>query len=125
MSAEPNVSEEKAPDRKEDQRPLLEAFRRLALASIGAIALAQDEAESLVDRLVERGEIARKDGEKFMKEVKEKRMKGTSKAEERFNQHIEEILRHTNVPSKADIEALGEKIASLSKKVDDLMKDKE
>ena len=42
----------------EEQSPFFDAARRVMLASIGAIALAQDEIEEFINRLVERGEIA-------------------------------------------------------------------
>lgn len=99
-----------------------DASRRILLASIGAVALAQDEIEDFVDRLVERGEIAEKDGKKLVREVMDRRKKSTGKAEDQMSKRVQEILDRLNVPSKADIEALGDKIAALTKKVDELKK---
>ena len=107
---------------EEDLRPLFETARKVLLAGIGAIALAQDEIEEFVTRLVERGEIAERDGKKRLHEVRDHRKKDAHKAEVEFSKHVEEILNKMNVPNKADIEALGEKIAALSKKVDELKK---
>ena len=45
----------------EPRGTLYEAARRVLLAGMGAVALAQEEAEDFVNRLVERGEIAEKD----------------------------------------------------------------
>jgi polyhydroxyalkanoate synthesis regulator phasin len=75
-----------------------------------------------VDRLVERGEIAEKDGRKLVREVMDRRKKDAEKAEDEVSKRVEEILDRMNVPTKADIEALGDKIAHLSKKVDELKK---
>ncbi len=122
MPTKPKVAEAKATDGKEERGPLLEAFRRLLLASIGAVVIAQEEIEDLINKLVERGEIAKKDGEKLMKEVMEKRKKEAAKSEDEVNKRISDVLDRMNVPTKADIEALGEKIAALSKKVDELKK---
>ena len=105
-----------------ERNPLLEAARRVLLAGAGAVALAQDEAEDLVNRLVERGEIAEKDGKKLMRDVMDKRRKGTEKAEKDLDGRVEELLHRMNVPTKADIEALSAKITELSKKVDALKK---
>jgi polyhydroxyalkanoate synthesis regulator phasin len=52
----------------------------------------------------------------------EKRKKSTEKAEDEFTKRVEDILDRMSVPTKADIEALGEKITALTKKVDDLKK---
>lgn len=106
----------------DEHNMLLDAVRKVLLASIGAVALAQEEIEDFVNKLVERGEIAEKDGKKLVHEVMDKRKKGAEKAEDEFSKRVEEILTRLNVPSKVDIESLGEKIAALSKKVDELKK---
>lgn len=106
----------------EERNPLLEAARKVLLAGIGAVALAQEEIEDFVNRLVERGEIAEKDGRKLVREVVDRRKKDAEKAEDEISKRVEEVLDRMSVPTKADIEALGEKIAHLSKKVDELKK---
>jgi poly(hydroxyalkanoate) granule-associated protein len=105
-----------------EQRPLFETSRKVLLAAIGAMALAQDEIEEFVTRLVERGEIADREGRQLVQEMREKRKVNAAKAEEQFASHVEKVLNRLNIPSKADIETLGEKIAALSKKIDDLSK---
>lgn len=107
---------------KEEHNALYEAARNVLLAGIGAVALSQDKIEDFVNRLVERGEIAEKDGRKLVREVMERRKKEAQKAEDEVNKRVEEILERMKVPSKADIDALSEKITVLSKKVDELKK---
>lgn len=100
--------------------PFFEATRKVILAGIGAVALAQEEVEKFINQLIERGEIAEKDGKKLIQEVMDKRKRGAEKAEDEVNKRVEAVLDRMSVPSKADIEALSEKIAELSKKVDEL-----
>ena len=107
---------------EEERNPLLEAVRKVLLASVGAVALAQEEVEDFVNRLVERGEIAEKDGRTLVRDMMEKRKKQTARAEEELDQRIEELLHRMNVPTKGDIEALSAKITELTKKVDELKK---
>ena len=106
----------------EEQNTLLEAARKVLLAAIGAVALAQEEIEEFVHRLIERGEIAEKDGKKLLHEVMDKRKRETVKAEDELTKRIENVMKHMSVPSKADIDALSEKITALSKKIDELKK---
>ena len=124
MATKPKITEQVVdlPGDKEDHNPLLEALRKVLLASIGAVALAQEEIEDFVNRLVEKGEIAEKDGKKLVHEVMDKRKKGAEKAEDEITKRIETVMERMSVPSKADIEALSEKISTLSKKVDKLKK---
>jgi poly(hydroxyalkanoate) granule-associated protein len=122
MPTKPKV-EGTVKDPKDKDRPqMFEALRRVLLATIGAASIAQDEVEALVDRLVERGEIAEKDGKKLVREVMEKRKSRTTKVEEEMSKHFESVLDRMNIPSKADVEALSQKIAALSKKIDELKK---
>lgn len=105
-----------------EHNALLEMTRKVLLASVGAIAMSQDEIEKYINKLVERGEIAEKDGKKLFRETMDKRRKTTKEAGDEMNKRVEEILDRLNVPTKTDIEALGDKIGALSKKVDELKK---
>jgi poly(hydroxyalkanoate) granule-associated protein len=116
------VVEEVPTNGKEDINPFVEAVHKVLLASIGAVALAQEEIEDFVNKLVERGELAEKDGRKIVHEVVERRKKDTEKAEDQLTKRVEDILGRMNVPSKSDIDALGEKVATLTQKVDELKK---
>jgi poly(hydroxyalkanoate) granule-associated protein len=108
---------------EEAQYKRLMAFgRKVMLATIGAISLAQEEIEALTDKFVERGEIAEQDGKKLMSEMLDRRKKDAKRAEEELDKRTEELLNRMNVPSKADIDALSAKITGLSKKVDELKK---
>jgi poly(hydroxyalkanoate) granule-associated protein len=108
---------------------LVDGFRRLTLASIGAVAMTFDEAEGLVGRLVERGELAQKDGQKLLKGLQGRlgspRNVGTTqvdKVSDRLEQGVEEVLTRLNIPSKRDIEDLSARIAQLTARVEELKK---
>ena len=106
---------------------MLELARKVLLAGIGAVALAQEEIEEFVNKLIERGEIAEQDGRRLMKDVIERRKKKAeevrSGTEEQFEQRMEDILNRMNIPSKSDIDDLSKKVSALSRKVDQLKKE--
>lgn len=124
MATKTQPETEEVVDEKE-RSPMFEGARKVLLASIGVVALAQEEIEAFVQKLVERGEIAEKDGKKLLHEIKDKRKKKTEEAEGEFNKRVIEILDTMNVPTKADIEELGKMITTLTKKVDELKKAQE
>ncbi|MBE2197909.1 MAG: phasin family protein [Anaerolinea sp.] len=101
---------------------MLAAARKVLLAGIGVVALAQEEIEDFVNRLIERGEIAEKDGRKLISDIVERRKKQVEEVESELESKIEEMLNRMNVPTKADIDALSRKITTLTKKVDELKK---
>jgi len=117
--------------------PLVKATRSLLLASVGVVAMSKEEIETLVNRLVEKGEITEKDGRKLVEDVlnrtkklsdstvkvtTEKVSKTTSKTEDILTKRIEAILNSMNIPSKQDIDQLTRKIDALSRKVSALDK---
>lgn len=119
------VTEEEVKER--EPNPFTDAARTVLLAGIGAVALAQDEIEYFVDKLVERGELAEKDGRKLVKDLMERRKQRVEEARgemgDELEKRIEDVLRRLNVPTKRDIDSLSRKITTLSKKVDELTKE--
>ena len=112
--------------------PLVRAARALLLASIGTVALSKEEIESLVNRLVEKGEITEKDGRKVVADLTSRTKKFgkapvekatshvstvSSKTEDILTKRIEAVLNAMNIPSKQDIDQLTRKIDTLSRKV--------
>jgi poly(hydroxyalkanoate) granule-associated protein len=104
------------------QNQLLDAARKVLLAGIGAVALAQDEIEDFVNKLIDRGQLAEKDGRKLVQDVVERRKKTTKAVEENLDKRVEDLLARMNVPTKADLDAVSVKITTLTKKVDELKK---
>lgn len=103
---------------------LLSGLRRVLMAGVGAVALTQEQIEEFVGKLVERGEIADGDARKLVSNVVDRRKRtlqdGTKRAEEEWDKRIEGLLTRMNIPSKGEIDALSDKIADLSRKVDEL-----
>ncbi len=127
MTEEVEVTEELLEEN--GHNPMLEMARKVLLASIGAVALTQEEIEKFVNKLIDRGEIAEKDGRKLISDVMEKRRRkaeeATAEVEQTYEGRMEEVLARMNIPSKNDIDALSRKITTLTEKVDELSKTQE
>jgi polyhydroxyalkanoate synthesis regulator phasin len=121
-SKEPEVVEVSEEGVDVEEPSILESLRRVLLASVGVVALTIEEIRELVDKLVERGEIAEQEGIKLVIEIKEKRKKKTDSAEDLASNRMRELMDKMDIPTKSDIDALSAKIATLSKKVDELKK---
>jgi poly(hydroxyalkanoate) granule-associated protein len=111
---------EEAEEVEEKYKPILEGVRKVLLAGVGALSLAQEEIEDFVHKLIERGEIAEKDGRTLIEDIREKRKKQAQKAQKEFDKRIEELLVRLNIPTKADLDELKTKIAELNEKIDQL-----
>lgn len=135
-SEEVEVNVRHIDDEDDPPPPLPEMIRRLVLAGIGVVALTYDEIEQLVRRLVERGEIAQKDGEKILREMTTRMNLVKPAAEESaeteptessaptipatIEHGIEQLLNRLNVPSKRDIDELNLRIGQLSARIEEL-----
>lgn len=102
--------------------------RKVLLSSLGAVALTVDEANELLARLVERGEVAEADLQKMINELRAQRARSEAEAVKARNElakkasstledSVETILTRLNVPNKSDIEDLSRKISHLNEKV--------
>jgi poly(hydroxyalkanoate) granule-associated protein len=99
--------------------------RKVALASVGAVVLAQEEIEEFVSKLVQKGELAEKDGKTLVKDLLEKRKQaaenGTSKAvTSAIDNTVDKVLHKINIPTKGDVEELAKKIEEIDKKIEAL-----
>ncbi len=124
MMSPVKATAQKAVDSLNGQNPVIKAVRTVMLAAIGAVALSKEEIEAIVNRLVEKGEIAETDGRELISDLMDRRKKETEvaavKKEGILDQRVESILNRMNIPSKGDVESLSRKIGALSQKVDDL-----
>lgn len=110
------------------QNPFVEGVRRVLLAGVGAVTVAQDEAEKFVNKLVEKGEIAEKDGRSLLNDLAEKRkhraQESSKRVSDELEKRMESLLNRMNIPTKTDIEQLSNKVAELTKKIDTLQEQK-
>ena len=100
---------------------LLDLSRKVMLASIGAVSLAQEEAEAFIQKLIERGELAEKDGNTLLNDLREKRKTRMADAEVELEKRVNRLLEKMSIPTKSDFEMVSERIAALTKKVDELI----
>lgn len=104
--------------------------RKVALASVGAVVLAQEEIEDFVGKLVQKGELAEKDGKTLVNDLLEKRKQGesqrlngvhaTAAVTSAIDTTVDKVLHKINVPTKTDVEELARKIEEIDKKIEAL-----
>ena len=114
------------------QASFADLVRKVALASVGAVVLAQEEIEDFVGKLVQKGELAEKDGKTLVKDLLEKRNKQAAEPQTRetgnaaqavtsaIDNTVDKVLHKINVPTKGDVEELAKKIEEIDKKIEAL-----
>ena len=136
-----------AKESKDSKKPsFTDLVRKFALAGVGAVVVAQEEVEDFVGKLVQKGELAEKDGKTLVKDLMENRAKvqknghaalaaapaaaasaaqatvsGAANAvTAAIDSTVDKVLHRINIPTKSDVEELSKKIEELSKKVEAL-----
>ncbi|MCC6738388.1 MAG: phasin family protein [Planctomycetia bacterium] len=105
-------------------------LRRLMLAAAGAVGLAADEAKSLLDRMVKRGDVAEKDAKAVLEKIAASRPVAATKEAARkagaaAGRGWDAVLSKLNMPSRAEMEELEKKVQKLSAKLRKLEKEGE
>ncbi len=100
----------------DDGSPLADALGKLVLASIGALSLAEETAENVLHRLVERGALDMQRARGTLNEFRARRP--------RLPRPPRPVIAigTEHLASKADIEALQQQVAVLSAEVEQLTK---
>ena len=111
---------------EENVNVLVENGRKVVLAGLGIVTLAQEELTELFSNLVDRGtETEEKTSSMVSKQVetRQKEAKNVAKrVEKEVEKRFEDVLHRMNIPSKNDIEKLSRKVSTLNKKVNELSK---
>ena len=106
---------------------LLNNAHKLFQVGLGAVMMVQDEVVNLTDKLIEQGEATESKSRKRVDEFVDGRKKETKdltkRLEKNWDKQMESFLHRMNIPSRAEINSLNNKITRLSKKVDELKKE--
>ena len=101
----------------------VDILKRPLLISLGALAMAEEQASDLIDSLIEKTEKAEKAGEKYLKKLNKKASKTSEKPKKGSEKQqpkedwILRALHWLNVPTRHDIEKLNNKVDTLMRKV--------
>ena len=108
----------------EQQQGWLGQIRRVLMAGAGALVLAQEEIEEFVEKLVQKGEVAEKDGRKLLLDTVTTRTQEVTRELENLQMEVssgvKQALSRMNLVSRGDIADLNRRIDDIAKKLDRL-----
>ncbi len=97
-------------------RNMSELIKKTILAGLGAISLSREKAEEIAGDLIKRGELAKNEEAKFVKDLMDIAEKNKARLEEKIEEVVEKTLTRLDIPTRKEINALREEINRLSKK---------
>lgn len=99
-------------------------LKKVGLFGIGLWALTEDKINELSKELIESGEMNKKEGKKFVKEVLEEQKKQKDDIEKKINSKVQETFKRAEVVKKEDLKILKEQMQQIQDKLDELIGEK-
>ena len=100
-------------------------FEKGISLGLGLFTMTRERAEKIVDKLIEKGELSRKEASGVLDELLNRAEKEKDELEKRMNSTLKKTLEQFNVPTKEDLDKLEQKLDNLSKKLDKLDTEKQ
>ena len=106
------------------KNPLVSGVQSALRASIGVFSMGRDEVETIITRLIERGELTETDGRRIVSDLFDRPRQGVRQINDKVSATLDESIVSTlnmlNIPTRSDLQTLSEKINELADKVDEL-----
>ncbi|NCF75047.1 MAG: hypothetical protein GWO87_00990 [Xanthomonadaceae bacterium] len=90
-------------------------IKKTILAGLGVLSLSREKAEKITKDLIKRGELAKTEEAKFVKDLMEQAGKNKVEVEKKIEKVVEKTLTKLNIPTRREINALKEKVDRLIK----------
>ncbi len=108
------------------KNPVVSGVQSALRASVGVFSMGRDEVETVINRLIEKGELTEIDGKRIIADLFDRPKQGVrqinSKVSNALDESIIAALNLLNIPTRSDLQTLSEKINGLAEKVDELSK---
>lgn len=96
---------------------MIDYAKKLGLVGIGLAMLTKEKTEKLIDDLVKKGELSRKEGDAMVKDLVKKSEAQREELENRIDAEVKKTLDKAGVATKKDIARLEKKIDNLENKI--------
>ena len=83
---------------------------------LGLAVVSKEQIEKLVDELVKKGEVSTAESKELVRELFEKGEAEKKEMNARIHEQVEKLLKDLNIPTKADLERLEQRIQALENK---------
>lgn len=100
---------------------MIETIKKLGLFGIGAWALTEEKINEITKELIDKGDINKEEGKKFVRELIEEQKKQKEEIENRISETVKETFGKAKIETKEDIERLEMRINKLEEEIKKLL----
>ena len=126
MSPETQQAETELTTDSNGRNSLVSGVQNALRASMGVFAMGREEAETIINRMIEKGELTEVDGKRILRDLFDRPKKGVRQINDKVSSALDESIVATlnmlNIPTRSDLQTLSNKINELAEKVDELSK---
>lgn len=101
---------------------MIETIRKLGLLGMGAWALTEEKINEISKELVDKGEINKEEGKKFVRELIDAQKKQKNELESKISEKVKETFGKAEIETKKEIKRLEKKIDKLEEAIEKLAK---
>jgi polyhydroxyalkanoate synthesis regulator phasin len=83
---------------------------------LGLAVVSKEQIEKVVDELVKKGEVSATESKELIRELFEKGEAEKKEMNARIHEQLDKLLKELNIPTKADLERLEQRIQDLENK---------
>ena len=99
-----------------ERKIMADLIKNAILAGLGILSLTREKAKSLAEDLIKKGELAKTEEAKFVKDLMEKAEKTGGEVKKKIEETVEETIKKLNIPTRKDLDEIKEKLDKLIKK---------
>ncbi|MEL1135504.1 phasin family protein [Desulfitobacterium sp. THU1] len=92
-----------------------ELLKKGLALGLGFAVVSKEQIEKTIDELVKKGELSANESKELVNELIEKGKEQQSEVNTKLKEQVQQILSELNLPSKADIERLENRLTQLEK----------
>jgi polyhydroxyalkanoate synthesis regulator phasin len=94
---------------------MLEQLRKTVLAGLGAVLYTQEKVEAVIRDLIQKGQLTREQGAKFLEELVQKGEQGQSEVSEKIHADVIALLNKWKPVPRVEFEALRDRLEAVEK----------
>jgi len=99
---------------------MIEIIRKIGLLGLGAWALTEEKINEISKELVDKGEINKEEGKKFVKDLIDEQKKQKTELESKISEKVKETFGKAEMETKKEIKRLERKIDKLEEAIEKL-----
>ncbi len=86
---------------------------------LGAMFIAKEKVEKLIDESIKQGEISKEQGEEFLAKLKKEISEKSDEADKKIKEEIHKQLKELGLATKEDVASLRREITALKKAIEE------